>query len=561
MSCFYYILDLANAKKVSFDGKDIDPEAEYVSEEILQYVEEEKFNCLDNKKLLQLSIDLGISFKEVLRDVFVTLVEVEHSVASSICEKIATSTSSPFIQEYITSVVECKDLKKKEKCDSISMLFGEDIRFLYKNFDRFLFSTKKVGGKQVPNVLQENRAERKYKQVVILLDPKKDYLGHIYMWSSLSINNIYLGYLYMLEFGSIRTSLRNLLCGGMKNLAPVFVNIVADWASAHGWEYMHVAFEPIGPMPGYLKKCGFSEEQLIKIDELKCASSVQYTQLNSETDMFSFLETDLETWYQRKRETDKELLQSMWFDYQIAYDLHKLFMLSYPDRTITYANLEWLYIRTFRLNMSGYVPTVKKEKLRIPETIADYCQVATHISFLPQGENKDEIEKWFRQFRSKKRYQSEINTKIDKLKTLTINLIEEVKKYKVVPKPGTSEYIEHSHPVLRTDEEINMSILSMPKYNYEFSDENYISALKKIFILKVEMVNFISWYRDVLCAASNGLNVTYNGGTINALLSELREKFEQVSQIENDYVNYRWNYLSPLDIPYRKIMVGVIFAP
>lgn len=82
-----------------------------------------------------------------------------------------------------------------DKCTSLKTLHHEDERFIYSDVNIFLSSLTRHKGTEV----------NKYKQVVILLNDTKQYIGHIYIWSWLSAVGKFRDSLYTLEFASIRT--------------------------------------------------------------------------------------------------------------------------------------------------------------------------------------------------------------------------------------------------------------------------------------------------------------------------------------------------------------------
>src|SRR5579871_6554969 len=264
----YYILDLSNVKAPREDIVDPRYIAEpypLVNPKVIDYVIREQFACMDPDNLDILSNNLNQTFQETLRDVFVTFLDMEHEVTRRTCypkkegEEEELETNS-FIESYLQQIQDCKDSNKKEKCHDLVVLHNEDIQFLYWRDDDFLSSVNRWSGRYPMDILQQNQRENKYKQVVILLNSNSEYLGHIYMWSWLSMNNRYLGGPFKIEFGGIRTNLRNLLCGGTKGIAPLLVNIVKDWTAKYGWNHVQVAFKPIGAMPGYLVSCGLSRK-------------------------------------------------------------------------------------------------------------------------------------------------------------------------------------------------------------------------------------------------------------------------------------------------------------
>src|SRR5579871_1037949 len=139
----YYILDLRDIKR-----PEPNPEADgnlpfpIVSSEIIDYVINKGFSCFNDIYLEELSIDLDLPFQTVLRDVFVTFIDMEHRVARQVCGKKLRVKTNPFIEDYISLVSECNDTMKKIKCESLEILHDEDELFLYSRLNYFFNSTK-----------------------------------------------------------------------------------------------------------------------------------------------------------------------------------------------------------------------------------------------------------------------------------------------------------------------------------------------------------------------------------------------------------------------------------
>lgn len=70
---YFYVLHLMDAKKDT-------------SSEIKEYINIHGFACMDDIQIRQLSIKLGLSFKETLRDVFTYFLQIEHHVISLGCK-------------------------------------------------------------------------------------------------------------------------------------------------------------------------------------------------------------------------------------------------------------------------------------------------------------------------------------------------------------------------------------------------------------------------------------------------------------------------------------------
>lgn len=156
--------------------------------------------------------------------------------------------------------------------------------------------------------------------------------------------------------------LRNFICGGERNIAPSFITAISIWAEEHKWDQLHVASEPIGPMPGYLSACGFSDQRLVSVSQLKYVDRTQITQLKKDTHFSNNISFDM--WLHPKTE--------VWFGYNNAKDIYQLLIMSFPDRIPTLKEIEWVYILTFRNNSIGYVsPRRDNNKL----TFKDYCYI------------------------------------------------------------------------------------------------------------------------------------------------------------------------------------------
>jgi hypothetical protein len=537
---YYYVLDLADVKSPDPMKKDFPPEV--VSDKVKKYVTEKKFACMNDKYIQRLATKEHMSFKQTLKDVFAYFLKIERYVTRSVCGmEYRDEESNSFISWYIDLVNGCEDPKKKDKCESLRILYKEDIDFLYVKHDSFLMYTRDSTNETERDILQQNERDKKYKQAVILLDNNKEYLGHIYIWSWLNMNNTYYNDPFVLEFGGIRTSFRNLLCGGTGGVAPIFVNIIADWAERHGWKYLHVALDPIGPMPGYLIKCGFNSDQFIKISDLKCRNTENlsknlYEDLNKGTDIFS--DVSLKTLL--SRQNNDPVIKKIWFSTRIAKHLYELLVMSYPDRKPTYEELEYVYISSFDKNDEGYKIKSRKEnvtKYHDPVNITDYNFIGTWINSLPEGKKKDNLLTRFHEWDENSNYSDEAESKIDELESILISLNEHMDTLKTIPKPGDESYTTFVDNIHSADEEI------------------YISTLKGIFAAKVRSQQFMFWYSNLISAIDMGMRLEYNESGIIDALENLRTTFQ-------GYENWKCpKARMSIHVIYIKIMERIIFLP
>lgn len=483
---WYYVLDLTDIRRT----KDIDNlDYELVAEEITEYVIEYGLQAMNDKNIQSLAKLRSISFWETLRDVFVAFLEIEHEAAKQVCSMDPRGDSNKFISEYTQVISQCQDSRKIEKCDTlVDIIHKEDYDLLYEREDAFLSGPSN------------------YKQAVILLDNNKEYVGHIYFWSWLTANKEYTGDPFMLEFGGIRTSLKNLLCGGVKSVAPAFINIIAKWGKEYGWKSMHVFASPVGAMPFLLDKCGFSKDHFIRIEDIKCSSTLEFKQLHPETDKYGFVEEDFEDWYEDIKSKDEKLLKSMWFSYDIAADLHRVLMMSYPDLTPSADDLENLYITTFRNNEEGYKPMIYKKLIRNPKTIADFYEVRSNLNKLKEKDSSFSLYK----YRSDPRYKAEIESKIIELEDINMELEDEL---------GEFNYLVKNKD--RTSQE----------------DKEYNICLRNIFKYKVKTNELVSWYKILIKASFYydnpdeyiALDILYDYQKIGSLLGSLKFKFGSIS--------------------------------
>jgi hypothetical protein len=455
--------------------------------EITNHINKYGFRCMDKNYITELSLQLDMSFCNTLKKVFTSFLHIEHYVREIVCDSEAEIEKiSGFTRKYYDQVMECKDKRKVEKCRDLEILHEEDKEFIYEKRDTYLYS------------LEGDENVSKYQNVVILLDENCTYIGHIYMWSWLTHNNRFSGHMYTLEFGGIRTSLLNLLCGGIKDIALSFVAAVSTWAKEHQWEYLEVAFEPIGPMPNYLKKCGFSDKNVVKISNITCLEEVKIKEIKENCNIHSYYGEDtFEQWYSEILLEDEPILRSSWIDYKISSKIHKLLMMSYPDRKVTAVDIEWAYITTFNSG-KAYLPKHKE----IP--IEQYCGqelqfYITHLENIPINLNRT---------------------------IKQINILLDDFYYRALNKPFDQE-------------------------NVPFDGNAYINLVCDLFRLKVETRLFALW--NTKCASILSLEESFKH-TILVLIDNINKDFNMANTI----VRRSHRFLVSMSIPYISEVLEII---
>ena len=123
--------------------------------------------------------------------------------------------------------------------------------------------------------------------------------------------NIWSPSINTLKFGSIRTSLMNILTGKDKNIAYTFIDIISEISKREDWEYIEIAFTPMGPMQGVLNSYNFilnphGKPKYIKSNEIKAKNSDNF----------------------------RSLLQDNQEIYEDKCDMYKVLKKTYPNREI-----------------------------------------------------------------------------------------------------------------------------------------------------------------------------------------------------------------------------------
>lgn len=513
---YFYVLDLADIKT----PKDI-------ISDVKDFVNIQGFNCMDNIQIRKLADNIQLSFVQTLRDIFIYLLEVEHAVTLRVCngEKYKNPIhKTQFGKEYYNLTKVCTNPHFEAKCESLRVLHDEDDRFM-TDHNEFLSVIKRYSEKEEKDTEIENIEESKYKHVLILLNDNKQYIGHIYIWSWLSINYEFRN-MYTLEFGSIRTSLFNLMCGGHKNIAPSFITAISMWAQKHDWDYMHVAFDAIGPMPNYLKICGFSEDRLCKVSELKCVDSTQLTELHEDTHIYaSILKTErsVHSWCKKKIYQNKNLIKNMWFGYDIAKDIYKLLLMSFPDRLPSIEEMNWVYVSTFKNNITGYIPPrIKKEDIHI--TIPEYCQVSTNINNMEEGKKKYQLQELVNN--SSTNCQEEVNDKIKQFKVIHLTLINVVYTLNHIFNDEEKGYILRKKDPYTNRENTNWEEEYKIGAQVDKKRDIYIDGIFNIFRLYVQIKQFFDWYHQLKCAIKLGVNVNYKKKKMSTIFGMITKNID-----------------------------------
>jgi hypothetical protein len=406
-----------------------------------------------------------------------------------------------------------KEFNRQGICRSLQTIYEEDLYYLYPGKNPFLHEI-------ADTEKEEDRG--KYNQVLILLNEEKEYLGHIYMWSWLSFNLDYITP-YLLEFGGIRSSMKNLFCGGTRNLGPIFINIIANWAKDHGYTHIRIALTPIGKMPGYMKECEMDKTRTIEIAKMKCLRYDECVELEN-VSIFYFLQESFDNWFIKERIQDDALLKSMWFGYDIALVLYHLYKMSYPENKPSYNELEFLYMLTFRNDNLGY---------RTPEQLNSYNLLGevkqkysvrewVHLSLLNNltYEDPEEENTYFvSDPQYKEQIPVEVRTRLDGLVKIAKES-DEVRREMVAPRVETPNGWERK--VTSKDRELILAA----------------------FRLKVQYRNFIAWYEDLIFAMNqdykpkinlifdmsgdHNSDAEYNMEEVNSLMQDIRDNFNLI---------------------------------
>jgi hypothetical protein len=530
----YYVLSLTEFSK------------ENIPPEILEFVEQYGFGCLNDEYLPVLAETLDLSFKETLRFVFATFIQIEHAVTHDICkDKPNSNPSSIFQTKYYNTMKACENKNKKDICGDLRILHSEDEDRIYTLIDNSFFSSIYAG-------TNEEDEQKNYNQVLILLDNNKEYLGHIYLESWLSKNFEFLNNLYLLEFEGIRSSLRNNLCTNrVKGVASIFIKMITTWASSHGYTHIRVGPTPIGVMAHILSKCGFDSNKMAKISDIKCIDNIQVQELLG-VDIFSeyyesgYEDFDFEEWYSQERKRDKDFLESMFCGYEIAKDLHKLYKMSYPDRTPTKKELESILVTTYDFYPDGYKPNEDESTFNNKDITYEYNNEKFKVQYKGEDifENKDgdfvipglvaSIRNYGRIVRHWQGSYSNFDDSAfnfyqpNSIEGFTDRCIEEVER-------TTQELKDIDKELDRTKRDMNQQGKFINVKNIlENGDKNIKKQVEEeawkfssiLFKLRIRFNNFLTWYKELLFAINYGLQVEYNKKQVGDLIASIRNNFE-----------------------------------
>jgi len=354
------------------------PRPEQISKTINEHIDTFGLDSLNPHHIYDLSVTLDIPYCQILKDVFIAFLNVEHTVTKELCEeyfpnKIKPNLKSGFANRYFNECLKYytqapkpkrdekgnlpkiesnndtiqRDLGTYGTCSSLRILHREDDIFLYKQKDSYL---TEINNKEIKKEkIQENKNLKPYEadegdiisknhHILILLNDNFTYIGHIYIWPTLVMQiKTWSNNTNTLKFGSIRTSLLNTLVKSEKNIAQTFIKIISDIAIKDGYQFIEVAFNPIGPMQSLLLGCGFTLNpynvpRSIKMSNIKCESKHDIIEISVECDMypkdfvFPIPEPIL----------DVKLLSENKIPYSDAISIYKALALSYPNIEISY---------------------------------------------------------------------------------------------------------------------------------------------------------------------------------------------------------------------------------
>lgn len=316
---YYYVLKLADKYNI-LDNR--------ITE---KYINKKRFKSFSDTNLHNLSLKTGRSFAEVLRNIFSAYLKIEREILKKLTKGYDKTEDIGKFRKMYLELLEKYDVETKHSTD-LAILQKEDKNFMYEMWDNFLDDVEEESDSEDGN----------YNQVIILLNNNKEYIGHVYIWSWLRTDDKCKN-LYTLKFSEIRTSVYNMITG--KNIFNIFVNVIANWAKLHGYKYMEIGSKASTKTKENLKLCGLLSRNIINVNKIKCSIDQNYVQLATFTDVFSGVidKSSFEEWYAKEKAIDDKLIRSTQLDYSAASDIHKLYKMTYPDRTPTKEELNNIY--------------------------------------------------------------------------------------------------------------------------------------------------------------------------------------------------------------------------
>jgi hypothetical protein len=455
---------------------------------INKYIRKKKFRSLADENLLRLAAKTGKPFIEVIRNVFRAYVSIEHKAEKMAMLGENIYPDNEFASYYFDLIKDKIKPSDKDKIYDLGRVHEEDIRFMKQRNDNF-------------HTYLSNDPEVNNDQVVILLDEKKFYLGHIYIWSWLSSSRNYSN-LYTLKFAGIRTSVYNLIKGTVKGVSSLFVNIIGEWAMNHGYKYMEIGLPPMGTMGNNLKVCGSSDKYIIKIKDIMCKESRNYLQLKASTDIFGNDNFLFDKWYSKVATEDKEVVKGTWFE---SSNIHKLFRITYPDKNPSAEDLEKIYILTFNGMKNYYVGgitplNVQDELIKISKSLKEKKEDLLR-------EEREHLERRYTMKREKE----------EKEYLMTKNLVE-----------GSSR--EGEEP---SSEESSSSEDNLPKKNTprDEKEDNIIKIMISLFRIKEQFDYTVLYYNNLDYNSKSGLNYE----SLIGLIKRIRDDFYYLASLETRY--------------------------
>lgn len=276
---------------------------------IEDYVNTSEFKCFNPENLHLLHITTKIPKIDLLRNIFIAFLRIEHRVRKRLFKDYDADSKkvfTGFCKRYHEEILPVYEKLPKPQIDptaysyprllndegkpnrglgiygvmlSLGILHHEDNIFLHKQKDEYLSYLRNGEINWDTNFMfekDENDILSVSHSVVILLNDSYEYIGHIYTWSPLVMGiNTWSPSINTLKFGGIRTSLKNTFFKTEDKIAHTFLNIISNIAKQEDWEYIEVAFNPIGAMPDILKSYNFvlnsqGIPRHIKTDDIKC---------------------------------------------------------------------------------------------------------------------------------------------------------------------------------------------------------------------------------------------------------------------------------------------------
>lgn len=384
---YYYVVDPSRKHIAESMNKDMTDD---IDERIKLYIEDNGSTSLNYDKLTLLSNELEVPFCDLLLAVFSEYISIENTFRKIFHLKDHTLKRFRDNEKDLISYIDYDYPEAIPYINYIKDIFQSITD--YKFIDEKLSLLRTVGQEFDTSFFSENdyfqkrrkkNADTSSRSILILLNVKQEYIGHIYLSSWIRSRPIFNDDdINTLTFIGIRTSVKNLLTSEDKYIAASFITAIKQWGYKYGWTSLQVSASPIGTMRDHIKRCGFNNNYAIKIEDIKCNSSEQMVELDVHCGMYP-----VDYIFNLVRQLDRytELIRSLWIDPRIVYNICNLLLRSYSEIEIT----DLIIIDTYKLileNKPGYWP-FDDFKIGNISTVKSFYQGVEALNYFPRKDD------------------------------------------------------------------------------------------------------------------------------------------------------------------------------